>query len=86
MVAELKPGGVNLVQANGAAAGQTVPHLHVHIMPRHAGDGASLNWEQKPGDMKEIRSDLQEAESGALEVLRGSVEAAGLERQMAADA
>lgn len=29
--------GVMLVQLNGAAAGQTVPHLHVHILPRHEG-------------------------------------------------
>lgn len=50
----LKPDGVNLVQANGVAAGQTVPHLHIHIMPRRSGDGATLNWEQKPGDMKAI--------------------------------
>ncbi|MBS0537437.1 MAG: HIT family protein [Proteobacteria bacterium] len=51
---ELKPHGVNLVQANGPGAGQSVPHLHIHIMPRRAGDAVSLNWEPKPGDMKEI--------------------------------
>jgi histidine triad (HIT) family protein len=54
VVKELKPNGVNLLQANGAGAGQTVPHLHIHIMPRRAGDAVSLNWEPKPGDMKEI--------------------------------
>lgn len=30
--------GVNLWQSNGAAAGQTVFHLHVHVLPRRAGD------------------------------------------------
>jgi histidine triad (HIT) family protein len=53
---ELKPVGVNLVQANGEGAGQSVPHLHVHIMPRRLNDGMVLNWPEKPGDMKEIEA------------------------------
>ena len=53
---ELKPHGVNLLQANGEGAGQSVPHLHVHIMPRRPGDGVLLNWQEKPGDMKEIEA------------------------------
>jgi histidine triad (HIT) family protein len=53
---ELKPAGVNLLQANGEAAGQSVPHLHIHILPRRAGDGVVLNWEPTPGDMKEIET------------------------------
>ena len=56
VVKELKPNGVNLVQANGAGAGQSVPHLHIHIMPRRAGDAVAFNWEPKPGDMKEIEA------------------------------
>ncbi|HTR85291.1 MAG TPA: HIT family protein [Reyranella sp.] len=52
----LHPAGVNLVQANGSAAGQSVPHLHIHIMPRRAGDAVSLNWEPKPGAMAEIEA------------------------------
>lgn len=56
VMTELKPAGVNLVQANGAGAGQSVPHLHIHVMPRRAGDAVSLNWEPKPGDMKEIEA------------------------------
>ena len=54
IVRELKPDGFNLVQNNGAGAGQSVPHLHIHILPRHKGDGASLNWTYKPGNMDEI--------------------------------
>ncbi len=53
---ELKPAGVNLVQANGEGAGQSVPHLHIHIMPRRPGDDVSLNWEPKPGDMAGIKA------------------------------
>ena len=56
VMAELRPAGVNLVQANGAGAGQSVPHLHFHIMPRVAGDGVSLNWAYKPGDMAAIKA------------------------------
>ena len=55
-VEALAPAGVNLVQANGPAAGQSVPHLHIHIMPRRAGDDVSLNWTPVPGDMKEIEA------------------------------
>lgn len=36
--------GVNLHQTNGAVAGQTVPHVHVHVIPRFEGDGHSWNW------------------------------------------
>ena len=31
--------GVNIVQNNGLAAGQEVPHAHWHVIPRTAGDG-----------------------------------------------
>jgi len=37
--AELPADGVNLLVADGEAAGQEVPHLHVHVIPRAAGDG-----------------------------------------------
>jgi histidine triad (HIT) family protein len=36
--------GVNLHQANGAAAGQVVPHVHVHVIPRFNDDGHRWNW------------------------------------------
>ncbi len=51
----LRPDGLNLIQANRAAAGQTVFHFHFHIFPRRSGDEASLEWGHKPGDMDEIR-------------------------------
>ncbi len=40
--------GVNIHQANGAVAGQVVPHFHVHVVPRFAGDGHHWNWTPHP--------------------------------------
>lgn len=39
--------GFNIVQNNGEAAGQTVFHFHMHLIPRFKGDGAMIQW--KPG-------------------------------------
>lgn len=41
----LQPDGINIIQNNGAAAGQTVFHYHVHVIPRWDGDGAIGLWE-----------------------------------------
>lgn len=47
--------GLNLVQSNGRAAGQTVFHLHVHLVPRREGDRMPDLW---PPDANWARSDL----------------------------
>ena len=39
----LQPGGLSVLQANGALAGQTVPHVHVHVLPRRLGDNLLIN-------------------------------------------
>lgn len=44
MAEKLGCDGLNLVQNNGEAAGQTVSHFHLHIIPRYAGDGQNINW------------------------------------------
>jgi hypothetical protein len=46
----LEPGGISLVQANGELAGQTVPHVHVHVLPRRTGDNLLLNWDRDRTD------------------------------------
>lgn len=38
--AELKPDAYNLGINDGTAAGQTIPHLHIHLIPRYHGDVA----------------------------------------------
>lgn len=52
----LSPDGINLLQANGEAAGQSVYHFHIHIFPRRHGDNATFNWTLVPGDMDEIKT------------------------------
>ena len=56
--------GYNIVQNNGEAAGQTVFHFHIHVIPRYKGDGAGISW--TPGtltdeDKKEITARMAEA-------------------------
>jgi histidine triad (HIT) family protein len=46
--------GVNLLNSCGSAAWQTVFHLHVHVIPRYAGDPLRLPWTPGPGDPDEI--------------------------------
>ena len=41
------PEGLSIYQANGKAAGQTVLHLHVHLVPRYERDGMELVWPVK---------------------------------------
>lgn len=36
--------GVNIVQNNGSEAGQTVFHLHIHVIPRYKGKDSILTW------------------------------------------
>src|SRR5690242_9144735 len=54
--AAVKPEGINLMQANGEGAGQSVGHFHLHIVPRRADDALQFNWErdQKRGDVAHI--------------------------------
>lgn len=46
--------GVNLLNACGAAAWQSVFHFHVHVIPRYADDPLKLPWIPHGGDMEEI--------------------------------
>jgi histidine triad (HIT) family protein len=46
--------GVNLINACGAIAWQTVFHFHVHVIPRYADDPLRLPWTPAPGDPEEI--------------------------------
>ncbi len=50
-----QPDGMTILQANRAAGWQTVPHLHLHVLPRYANDGVGLVWPRKEPDMETLR-------------------------------
>ena len=52
--AKLGCDGFNIVQNNGEAAGQTVKHIHFHIIPRWNGD--PLVFENRPGDREALKA------------------------------
>lgn len=46
--------GLTILQANGAAGWQTVFHFHLHVLPRHAGDGVDITWPAKRPPAEEL--------------------------------
>ena len=50
-----QPAGLTLLQANRPAGWQTVPHLHLHVLPRHVDDGVTLGWPRKNPPMETLR-------------------------------
>ena len=54
--------GFNVLQNNYPAAGQIIPHAHVHVIPRFKDDGLDLKWKRKEyaeGEMKEFNEKLK---------------------------
>lgn len=63
----LNPDGINILQNNGAEAGQTVFHYHIHILPRWRGDQPIIEWTQSEPEpaaletlAKEIRTKIED--------------------------
>ena len=50
--------GINMLVADGEAAFQDVPHFHVHVIPRFAGDGFGLTFPPGYEDRVPARSEL----------------------------
>lgn len=53
--------GLNVVQNNGVAAGQTVFHFHMHLVPRYEQDDAGLDMPNKKAadyDLKEVAAKI----------------------------
>lgn len=69
MKERLNATGINLVNASGKTAEQSVFHFHLHIVPRYENDGLKMNdWWQT----KSQKSDIQELKKLAEEIKRKS--------------
>ena len=56
----MKPDGIVVTQFNGAPAGQTIFHLHVHILPRWEGEpmGAHGHGQSEPGELQRLAQEI----------------------------
>ena len=51
------PAGMNVMQLNGRAGNQVVPHVHLHLVPRWEEDGLTIcAWDPVPGDTNDIKA------------------------------
>ena len=57
--------GYNVLQNNGSVAGQVVPHVHFHLVPRRADDGLGYRWNAKSATAEELTA-LADRVRGAL--------------------
>ena len=57
--AAFDPQGLSVYQANGKAAGQTVFHFHMHLVPRHEADGMALTWPVKNPPREKLVEDAE---------------------------
>ena len=56
--------GINIIQNNGPAAGQSVFHFHLHVIPRYEGDGQKMLWtphESDPAEQKKLAEIISKA-------------------------
>lgn len=60
LVDELQPAGVQVAQFNGAPAGQTVFHIHMHVIPRYAGESLGIHASTKadPAELEKLQARL----------------------------
>lgn len=66
MTDQLGCDGFNLLQNNGEAAGQTVFHFHMHLIPRYKNDGNILNYETKEFSQEELAEIKKQITEGML--------------------
>jgi histidine triad (HIT) family protein len=54
LVSRLAADGISIFQSNGAASGQDVFHLHLHLVPRHHGDGRLTVWSRDAAEQARL--------------------------------
>lgn len=54
VVKAMESDGFNYLINNHKCAGQAIPHVHAHIIPRKTGDGVRFNWNSKPAPTEEL--------------------------------
>lgn len=60
----IRPPGFSVVQLNGAASGQSVFHIHFHVIPRQVGDGLAMKWSHEsyqPGEIERYQAKIVQA-------------------------
>ena len=55
--------GFNLILNDGRCAGQVVPHLHLHIIPRQTNDQVDFNWAPQPYPPDQLKKTFQQISS-----------------------
>jgi len=74
VIEKLKANGTNILVANGQGAGQMIPHVVVHVIPRYEDDGLNFKWEGKKineGDLDKISKEIKvEAEKRKVEEIK----------------
>jgi len=49
------PDGITILQANRPAGWQTVPHFHLHVLPRYKDDKVTLGWPRREPGLDRLR-------------------------------
>jgi histidine triad (HIT) family protein len=62
--AAVKAEGINVLQNNGPSAGQVVPHLHIHLIPRWPGDGLGFRWPARKADPAVLAQQAEKIRQG----------------------
>ena len=65
--------GFNVLQSNKAIAGQVVPHVHFHIIPRYEGDGLHFHWPHKSAGDDELTAMQKKISSAIRSISEGEV-------------
>lgn len=63
-ISQLGATGVNVITNAGRSAGQSVPHFHIHVIPRYEDDGLKLEFppqQLEDADMKKVLSSIKKA-------------------------